>query len=82
MWITFSSGKWRWGIQFSKEGERTIEECKLKVIYMFPHSASGNVQDGSEQNFDVSQVNFVQIRVFIVYSIKILLKSNFFLYFF
>ncbi|CAA2974801.1 vesicle-associated protein 2-1 [Olea europaea var. sylvestris] len=37
---------------FSKEGERTIEECKLKVIYMFPHSASGNVQDGSEQNFD------------------------------
>jgi len=37
---------------FSKEGERTIEECKLKVIYMFPQSASGNVQDGYELNFD------------------------------
>ncbi|KAL2472108.1 Vesicle-associated protein 2-1 [Abeliophyllum distichum] len=45
---------------FSKVGERTIEECKLKVIYVFPHSASGNIQDGSEQNFDANQNQTLQ----------------------
>ncbi|XP_023005539.1 vesicle-associated protein 2-1-like isoform X1 [Cucurbita maxima] len=30
---------------FNKESGRTIEECKLKVIYMFPNSAMGNPED-------------------------------------
>ncbi|KAK6118960.1 hypothetical protein DH2020_047298 [Rehmannia glutinosa] len=40
---------------FNKEaGINTLEECKLRVIYITPHSAYGNMEDGLNQNFDAN----------------------------
>ncbi|XP_059645100.1 vesicle-associated protein 2-1 [Cornus florida] len=32
---------------FTKESGRTIEECKLRVVYISPHAAGGNSEDRS-----------------------------------
>ncbi|XP_011070686.1 vesicle-associated protein 2-1 [Sesamum indicum] len=37
---------------FNKECNNTIEECKLRVVYMAPHSAHGSFEDGIGLNFD------------------------------
>uniref|UniRef100_A0A5B7C2G7 Putative Plant VAMP (Vesicle-associated membrane protein) family protein n=1 Tax=Davidia involucrata TaxID=16924 RepID=A0A5B7C2G7_DAVIN len=43
---------------FNKDSGRTIEECKLRVVYISPHAAVGNSEDeafrGLKQSFDSS----------------------------
>ncbi|XP_073032906.1 vesicle-associated protein 2-1-like [Primulina eburnea] len=34
---------------FNKEGEKTLEECKLRVVYMPPHTSSEKLDDGIKQ---------------------------------
>ncbi|CAA0841855.1 Vesicle-associated protein 2-1 [Striga hermonthica] len=38
---------------FNKEGGNTLEEYKLRVVYMIPHSAYANIGDGFSQNLDM-----------------------------
>ncbi|KAA8526015.1 hypothetical protein F0562_007885 [Nyssa sinensis] len=45
---------------FNKDSGRTIEECKLRVVYISPHAAGGNSEDeasrGLKQSFDSSSM--------------------------
>ncbi|XP_073021015.1 vesicle-associated protein 2-1-like [Primulina eburnea] len=36
---------------FNKEGAKTLEECKLRVVYMPPHTASEKLDDGIKETF-------------------------------
>ncbi|KAK6138698.1 hypothetical protein DH2020_027560 [Rehmannia glutinosa] len=46
---------------FNKEaGINTLEEFKLRVIYITPHSAYGNMEDGLNQNFDANVTQGLQ----------------------
>ncbi|XP_031124038.1 vesicle-associated protein 2-1 isoform X1 [Ipomoea triloba] len=45
---------------FSKDNGRTVEECKLKVVYVTPHSTTGNSEDGSKQGSDANSNQMVQ----------------------
>ncbi|XP_073131158.1 vesicle-associated protein 2-1 isoform X1 [Henckelia pumila] len=35
---------------FNKEGAKPLEECKLRVVYMPPHTSSDKLDDGIKQN--------------------------------
>ncbi|KAK2987653.1 hypothetical protein RJ640_012932 [Escallonia rubra] len=37
---------------FNKDSGKTLEECKLKVVYITPHSAPGNSEDGFKRSPD------------------------------
>ncbi|XP_027084759.2 vesicle-associated protein 2-1-like [Coffea arabica] len=39
---------------FSKESGKTIEECKLKVVYLTPNSVPGISEDGFKQSIDAN----------------------------
>lgn len=45
---------------FNKEGGKTLEECKLKVLYISPHSASGITEEGFKQSSDANSNQIVQ----------------------
>lgn len=36
--------------QFSKESGKVVEDCKLRVVYIFPQSGSTHGEDGLKQN--------------------------------
>ncbi|KZV06584.1 vesicle-associated protein 2-1-like, partial [Dorcoceras hygrometricum] len=42
---------------FNKEGEKTLEECKLRVVYMPPHTSSGKLDDGIIPTFSSNPVS-------------------------
>ncbi|CAK9184984.1 unnamed protein product [Ilex paraguariensis] len=42
---------------FTKDSGRTIEECKLRVVYISPHAAPGTSGEGFKQSFDTSSMD-------------------------
>lgn len=44
-------------IQFNKDSGRTVEECKLRVVYISPHSSPGQSEDAFKQSSDVNSVS-------------------------
>lgn len=54
-------------MQFDKaSGKSTIEECKLKVVYLYPNLAKGNSEDevlkNSIQDLDSNSVSLIFLR--------------------
>ncbi|XP_071918087.1 vesicle-associated protein 2-1 isoform X2 [Coffea arabica] len=45
---------------FSKESGKTIEECKLKVVYLTPNSVPGISEDGFKQSIDANANQVLQ----------------------
>lgn len=48
-------------VQFNKDGGKTVEECKLRVVYVSPNTGQDNLEDNtlksSRQSFDDSTVS-------------------------
>ncbi|KAM7491165.1 hypothetical protein LguiA_034086 [Lonicera macranthoides] len=45
---------------FNKDSGRTLEECKLRVLYVSPHSTSGISDESFKANFDTSSNQVLQ----------------------
>lgn len=50
------------GLQFNKDGEKSIEDMKLRVVYISPMSPQGSTEDdtvkNSTQKLDANSVSF------------------------
>lgn len=44
-------------IQFNKDSGRNVEECKLRVVYISPHSSPGHSEDAFKQSSDGNSVS-------------------------
>ncbi|OIS99699.1 PREDICTED: vesicle-associated protein 2-1-like [Nicotiana attenuata] len=45
---------------FNKDSGRTVEECKLRVVYISPHSSPGQSEDAFKQSSDVNSSQALQ----------------------
>ena len=45
---------------FNKDSGRTVEECKLRVVYISPHSSPGHSEDAFKQSSDVNSSQALQ----------------------
>lgn len=53
--------------QFNKEGGKVVEDCKLRVVYVFPHSGSTNGEDGIKDSSNVSSISSLYVGIVVSY---------------
>lgn len=65
--ILFFIFSWkRWMHQFTKESGKVVEDCKLRVVYVFPQSGSTLGEDGLKQSSDFSNVSSIIYPIFLL----------------